>query len=149
MLKMVPLNFMEDDVKWVASNIFGVLVTLGAEAIDMRNWLTCFRCLSEELRVFVARLSDWMANSSPPRADYFALMACFLVALDKRPGVHPVVIGGRIRQSLYKLVMRVARAQVKMACGTLEKEAQICQRPEMMDGSGMSLVVTWQGYRMG
>ena len=66
----VPLDFTEDDVTWVASNISGAAGALGAEAIELRNWLLCFRCVSEELRDVVARLADWMANSSPPWATY-------------------------------------------------------------------------------
>ena len=58
--------------------------------MELRNWLLCFGCLSEELRVVVTRLADWMANSSPPWSAYRALMAFHLVALDKRPGVLPV-----------------------------------------------------------
>ena len=76
--------------------------------------------MSKELRVLVASLADWMANSSPPRAAYCALMACRLVALDKRPGVHPVGIGETLRWSLNKLVKRAAGKQVKMACGNLQ-----------------------------
>ena len=62
----VPLNFTEDDVTLVASNISGAAGALGAEAIELRNWLLCFGCASEELRVVVARLTDWMANFPPP-----------------------------------------------------------------------------------
>ena len=32
----VPLDFMEDDITWVASKISGVL---GAEAIELSNWI--------------------------------------------------------------------------------------------------------------
>ena len=61
-----------------------------------------------------------MAKSSPTWAAYFTLMACRLVALDKRPGVHPVGIGETLLQDLAKLIMRVARDQVKMICGNLK-----------------------------
>ena len=88
--------------------------------MELRNCLLCFRCASEELRVVVARLADWIANSSPPWAAYRALMACRLVALDKRPGVHPVVIGETLRRSLAKLVMGAARDAAKTACGNLQ-----------------------------
>ena len=64
--KTVPLDFTEDDVTWVASKLSGAAGALGAEAMELRNWLLCFGCASEELRVVVARLADWMANSSPP-----------------------------------------------------------------------------------
>ena len=102
----VPLNFTEDDVMWVASKLSGAAGALGAEAMELRNWLLSFECVSEKFRVVVAILEDWMANSSPPLAAYFALMGCRLVALDKRPRVHPVGIGETLRRDLAKLVMR-------------------------------------------
>ena len=64
---MVPLNFTEDDVTWVASKLSVAAGALGAEAMELRNWLLHFGCASEELIVVVARMADWMANSSPPR----------------------------------------------------------------------------------
>ena len=64
--KAVPLNFTEDNVTWVASKLSGASGALGVEAMELRNWLLRFRCASEEFRVVVARLSDWMANSFPP-----------------------------------------------------------------------------------
>ena len=93
---------------WVASNLSGAVGALGVEAIELRNWLLCFGCASEELRVGVARLDDWMTNSYPPWAAYCPLTACHIVALDKSPGVHPMGIGERLRRALAKLVMRAA-----------------------------------------
>ena len=55
---MVPLDFTEDDITWVASKFSGAAGALGAEAIELRNWLLHFRCTSEELRIVVARLAD-------------------------------------------------------------------------------------------
>ena len=75
---------------------------------------------SEEFRVIVSRLDDWMANSSPPWSVYHALMEFHLVALYKRPGVRPVGIGETLRRSLAKLVMRAAGDQAKTACGNLQ-----------------------------
>ena len=63
-----------------------------------------------------------MANSSPPWAAYRALMACRLVALNKRIGVRPVGIGETLCQALDKLVMRASGDQAKTTCGNL----QIC-----------------------
>ena len=62
----VPLDFTENDVTWVASKLSGAAGVLGAEAMELRNWLLCFGCAPEEFRVVVASLADWMANSSPP-----------------------------------------------------------------------------------
>ena len=89
--EMVPLDFTEDDVTWVASKLSGAAGALGAEAIELRNWRLRFGCSSEELRVVVARLADWVATPPPPPwAAYYALTAYRLVALDKRPWVCPV-----------------------------------------------------------
>ena len=85
----VPLKFTEEDVTWVTSNLSGAAGALGFEAIDLHNWLLRFGCASEGSRVIVARLTEWMANSSPPWAAYRALMACRLVALNKSPGCAP------------------------------------------------------------
>ena len=47
-------------------------------------------------------------------------MTCCLVALDKRPGLRPVVIGETLRRSLAKLVMKAAGDQTKTVCGDLQ-----------------------------
>ena len=89
--------------------------------MELRNWLLLFGCASKELRVFVYRLADWIANPPPPPWDpYHALMACRLVALDKRPGFHPVQIGETLRRALAKLVTRAAGDQAKISCGNLQ-----------------------------
>ena len=59
---------------WVASKISGAAGTLGEEAIDMINWILRFGCALEGLKVVVAVLADWMANSSPPWAAYCTLI---------------------------------------------------------------------------
>ena len=115
----VPLEFTEDGVMWVASKLSGAAGALGVEAMELRNWFLRFGCASEELRVVVASLADWMANSSPPWAAYCTLMEFRLVTLDKRLGVCPVGIGETLRQALAKLVMRAAGDQAKTVCGNL------------------------------
>ena len=102
--------------------VLSVRPLLGAEAIELRNWLLFLGYASEELMVVISRLSDWMSNYYPPWADYCALMACRLMALDKIPGVCPVGIERTLRWDLAKLIMRAARDQAKMSCGNL----QIC-----------------------
>ena len=63
----VPLEFTEYDVTWVASKISGAAGALRLEVIELRNWLICFGCTSEEVRVLVSRLTDWMAIYPPPQ----------------------------------------------------------------------------------
>ena len=105
---------------WVVSKLSGAAGALGAKEIELRNWLLCFRCVSEELRVVVTRLANWMVNSSPPWSAYCALMPCRLVALDKSLGVRPMEIGETLLRDLDNLVMRVAGDQEKTACGNLQ-----------------------------
>ena len=42
----VPLDFTEDDVTWVASNLSGAAGALGAEAMELQNWILHFGCVS-------------------------------------------------------------------------------------------------------
>ena len=88
--------------------------------MELRNWIHHFGCASEEFRVVVASLADWMDNSSPPWAAYCALMACRLVAIDTRRGVRPVGIGETLRWALTKIVLKEAGDQAKTVCGNLQ-----------------------------
>ena len=116
----VRLDFLEDDVTWVASKLSNTSGALVAEAMELRNWLLRFGYASEDFRAVIASLADWMANSYPPWAAYCALMTCHLVTLDKRPGVRPVGKGETLHRALAKLVMRADGDQVKTACGNLQ-----------------------------
>ena len=64
--KSIHFDFLEDDVTQVASMLSSVAGTLGAGAVNLRNWLLRFECALDELRSFVARMADWMANYSTP-----------------------------------------------------------------------------------
>ena len=44
--KMETLDFMEDDVTWVALKLSGAAGALGAEAMELCNWLLRFGCAS-------------------------------------------------------------------------------------------------------
>ena len=59
----VPLELLEKNVTWVASKLSGAAGVLVAKAIELGNWLFCLGCVLEELRVVVANLADFMANS--------------------------------------------------------------------------------------
>ena len=61
-----------------------------------------------------------MANYLLTRTAYRALMEYFLVALDKRPGVHPVGIRETLRRDLSKPTMGSNGDQAKTACGNLK-----------------------------
>ena len=56
--EMVLLEFLEEDIMWMASKLSGASRALGAEAIVLSNWPLCFGCASEEFRVIAANLSN-------------------------------------------------------------------------------------------
>ena len=62
----VPLDFTEDDVMWVVSELSGTASVLGAEAVELRNWILRFGCALEEMRFVVSRLAGCMDNYPPP-----------------------------------------------------------------------------------
>ena len=81
----------------------------------IRNWLLWFSCALEEFWAVVAQLADWHTNSSPPWDSYRALISCRIIAIDKRPGVHPVGIGETLMRDFDKLVFRAAGDQAKVS----------------------------------
>ena len=64
----------------------------------------------------------WMTGwlPPPPLSAYRDLMACRLVALDKRPRVRPIGIGEMLHRSIVKIIIRTAGDQVKIAYGSLQ-----------------------------
>ena len=99
----------------MASRLSGDTGALGAKTLDLRNWILWFICASEELWAVVAELADWHTNYPPPWASYRALISCRLIALDKRPGVHPVGIGETLMRDFDKLVFKAAGDQAKVS----------------------------------
>ena len=63
---------------------------------------------------------ECMDKSSPSWAAHCDLMACRLVALDKRPGVCPVGIRETLCRVIDTLVMSAAGDQDNTACGSLQ-----------------------------
>ena len=120
MPEAVPLDFIEDDVTWVAPKLYGTAGALGSEAIELCNRLIRFECALEELWFIVTNMDDWMDNSSPPRAAYRALITYRLVVLDKRPGVRPMGIRETLRKAHAKRVMRAVGDQAKRVRGNLQ-----------------------------
>ena len=86
---------------------------IGAETIELINWLLHFGCAWEEFRFVVSNLADWMSKHAPPWATNFSLMECCLVSLDKCPGVYLVGMGETLCYDISNLVIRAAGDQAK------------------------------------
>ena len=124
--RQCPLTYRRKKINWVASNLSGIAGALGAEAIGLRNYFICFVCVLEKFLVIVTEDECVVNSLPPPWAVYCDLMACRFVALDMHPRGIPAGIGGSLRQSIAKLVMRVAGDKAKTACGIL----QLCASSE-------------------
>ena len=82
----------------MSSKISGATGALVSEAVELKIWLLCFRCASEEFRVIVANLD----------------------AMDKCPVVYLVGIGETLHQDIAKLVMRAVGDQADVAYRILQ-----------------------------
>ena len=54
----VPLDLSEDEVTWVAYKISSTARVLGAEAIELSNWILRFGYALKEFRVVFANMAD-------------------------------------------------------------------------------------------
>ena len=91
----------------VASKICGTAGAMGLEANEMTYWLFSLGTRLRSYGLFPPIfLTVWIPPPLPWSA-YCVLMACRLVALDKRQGLIPVGIGEMLFRDLVKLVMRV------------------------------------------
>ena len=61
---MVPLKLSKDNITWVESKLSGAAGALGAETLELKNWLLMFGCTSKELQVEVSGIVDWITSSS-------------------------------------------------------------------------------------
>ena len=66
----------------------------------------------------IAKMAEWLANTSLLWARYRSIMASRLIALDKCPGVCPIGVGKTLRRLLAKCILAVAGKEAKLACGT-------------------------------
>ena len=98
-------------------NLLSAAVPGGTDAVDLANWLLRFGRESEALREEMAAWTNWLANTAPPWAAYWAMMTNRLVALDKQLGTRPVGIGEVYRRLWAKCLLKAIGSQATAACG--------------------------------
>ena len=103
----IPVEITAEHIEKAALRLSGAAGQGGTDAVDLSNWLLRFGVESENLRLELAKWTEWLANGSPPWAVYWALMMCRLVALDKQPGTRPVGIGEIWRRLMAKAMLLV------------------------------------------
>ena len=115
--KVLPLDVTAHEIEETVRKMGGSGGPSRADSAMLKDWCTRFSAEYEELREELAAWTQWLANRSPPRAEYRALTTGRLVALDKNPGVRPVGIGEAIRRLMAKLVHTLTTTQAMEACG--------------------------------
>ena len=68
---------------------------------------------------------EWLGNGRPPWAAYRALMSGRIIALEKQPGIRPVGVGETWLRLMAKCLLRMAKPEVKAACGTEQLEGEV------------------------
>ena len=115
-LDLVPQDITAEYVTGVGHRLLG-----GAgpfmDTIRLHHCLLRYGEASSELQQIVAPITDWIANSCPPWAEYRALMAVCLIGMDKQPGVRPVGIVETWRCYFSKCILEVDGSEYKESCG--------------------------------
>jgi hypothetical protein len=95
----------------------------GVDAYLFHALASRFGTASLNLRLELAKWSEWLSNESPPWAAIRALNAKRGVATDKEPGTRPLHVGEvYMRMMIGKDLLRTAADEAKDACGC----AQLC-----------------------
>jgi len=141
----VDLDITEEVVEKVARKLSGSGGLCGSDAQAASQLLLKFGKASHKLRTVMAKLALWLANDTPPWAAYRALMAGRLLALDKCPGIRPIVSGEIWRRTLAKIILEVAGGAAKDACGT----DQLCAGLEAgIEGGIHAMKLMWDIHHM-
>ena len=94
----------------------------GPSGIDAHCWRLCtsFKTASEDLCHSLAQVTRRLCTSFVDPRGLSALLACRLIALDKRPGVRHIGVCETARRIISKAVLHVARADLQDAAGSLQ-----------------------------
>ena len=95
----------------------------GPSGIDARGWrrlCTSFQSASDDLCHSLALLARRLCTEFVCPEGLMALVACRLIALDKKRGVHPIGIGDLPQRIIAKAVLSVISGDIQEATGSLQ-----------------------------
>jgi len=107
-------------VKAAALRTSGAAGPSGIDAHGWRRLCSSFRSASDELCSSIATLAHLLCTTFVDPVIVSPLMACRLIALDKRPGVRPIGIGETVRHIIAKAVLSVISDDIQYAAGSLQ-----------------------------
>ena len=118
-----PLDITADYVEHVAQGSAG---PGGSTALQWHGYLLRYGFSSAHLQDAIAMLASLACHLANEIIDWenmhALMMASYLIALDKCPGVRPIGIGNALRQILCKVVALATCADLEKVCGI----AQLC-----------------------
>ena len=68
---------------------------------------------------------DWLANGSPPWAEYRAFISGQMIALDKHPGERPAGVGETWRRIFANIVLKIALPEAHRVCQNDQLRAEL------------------------
>ena len=95
----------------------------GPSGIDARGWrrlCASFQSASDDLCHSLALLARRLCTEFVCPEGLMALVACWLIALDKKPGVRPIGIGDLPQRIIAKAVLSVISGDIQEATGSLQ-----------------------------
>ena len=107
-------------IKAAALRTSGAAGPSGIDAHGWRRLCSSFCSASEELCSSIAILARRLCTTFIDPEMISSLMACRLIALDKRPGVRPIGIGETVRRIIAKAVLSVISNDIQHAAGSLQ-----------------------------
>ena len=118
-----PVIFDSIQAKTIRSAALHTNGAAGPSGIDARGWrrLCCsFKSASDDLCHSLALLTRRLCKEFVDPDGIAALMACRLIALDKKPGVCPIGICEVVRRIIAKAILSITRGDIQDAAGSVQ-----------------------------
>ena len=115
-----PVVFDALDASVVCAAALCTVGTAGPFGIDAHEWwrLCTFRAASDECCGAIALFARWLCTTFISSNILSPFLGCWLIALDKSPGVWPVGVCEVVRCIVAKAALNVTRDDIQAAAGT-------------------------------
>lgn len=104
-------------IRIAALKMKGAAGPSGVDAHKWRRLCTCFKDASRDLCASLASVARRLCSSYVNPSLVAPLLACRLIALDKRPGIRPIGIGDVARRIIAKALLSIIGPDVQDASG--------------------------------
>ena len=109
-----------DMIRSAALQVNGSAGPSGVDAVGWRRMCTAFQDASKDLCDALAAVARCISTTFVDPAGLAAFIACRLIPLDKQPCVRPIGISETMRRIVSKVILRVTKAAIQSAVGSLQ-----------------------------